>query len=66
VAAYATVAGQQLTVTALIALPDGSAHIRQSASGKASDAESIGRQLAAQLLQQGARDMLDQAEAMSG
>lgn len=66
VAAYATIAAQQLTVTALIALPDGSAHIRESASGKAGDAETLGRQLAAQLLQQGAREMLDEAEAMSG
>jgi hydroxymethylbilane synthase len=66
VAAYATVDGEELTVTALIAMPDGSEHIRQTMSGKASDAEGIGRQLAADLLQQGAREMLDKAEAMSG
>jgi hydroxymethylbilane synthase len=66
VAAYATVDKGELTVTALIALPDGSEHIRQSLSGKATDAERIGRKLAEQLLQQGARDMLDKAEAMSG
>ncbi len=66
VAAYATVAAEQLTVTALIALPDGSAHLLQSMSGKADDAELLGRQLAEQLLQQGAREMLDKAEAMSG
>jgi hydroxymethylbilane synthase len=66
VAAYATVDNEELTVTALIAMPDGSEHIRQSLSGKATDAEQIGRQLAEQLVQQGARDMLDKAEAMSG
>ena len=56
VATYATITANRLHVTALVALPDGSRSLRDSLEGPAGDAEQIGRQLAASLLQQGAGD----------
>jgi hydroxymethylbilane synthase len=61
VATYATVDGDTLTVTALVALPDGSESIRDSVSGHRQDAEQLGDTLAARLLQSGARELLDTA-----
>jgi hydroxymethylbilane synthase len=50
-------------VTALVALPDGSEYIRDSASGDSEEAEAVGVQLARQLLDKGARRLLDEASA---
>ena len=50
VATYAVIDEDLLTVTALVAMPDGSKSIRDSVSGKAADAEVLGEQLAARLL----------------
>jgi len=61
VATYAVVDGDTLTVTALVALPDGSESIRDSVSGLRQDAEQLGDTLAARLLQSGARQLLDAA-----
>ena len=61
VATYAIVDGDMLTVTALVALPDGSESIRDSVSGHRQDAEQLGDTLAARLLQSGARELLDAA-----
>lgn len=61
VASYAVVNGEQLSVTALVALPDGSDFIRDSLSGSAADAERLGEALADRLLASGARKMLDLA-----
>ncbi|MBT8087437.1 MAG: hydroxymethylbilane synthase [Gammaproteobacteria bacterium] len=66
VATHAVVSGDELTVTALVALPDGSEFIRDSVSGSASQAEALGVELAQRLLQSGARRMLDQASTMHG
>ena len=64
VAAYATVAAGELTVTALVAHPDGSTVIKDHLSGTANDAARIGADLAQKLLQQGARELLSSIEAM--
>ena len=66
VATYATIAGDRLQLTALVALPDGSRSLRDSLEGPASDAERIGRELAASLLEQGAGELLEQAAAADG
>ena len=54
-----------MTVTALVALPDGSEFIRDSVTGPAQDAEALGEQLAGRLLEQGAAAMLAATEASS-
>jgi hydroxymethylbilane synthase len=66
VATYATISADRLHLTALVALPDGSRSLRHSLEGPASDAEQIGRQLAASLLDQGAGELLEQAAAADG
>ena len=63
VATYATISGNTMTVTALVAMPDGSQSIRDSVSGPATRAEQLGEQLAQQLLEQGAAGMLAALEA---
>jgi len=66
VATYAVIDGDQLTVTGLVAMPDGSQSIRDSVSGAAKDAEQLGEQLAAKLLDQGAAELLEAAGATHG
>jgi hydroxymethylbilane synthase len=61
VATYARIADDVLTVTALVAMPDGSRCIKESLSGPASEAEKVGERLAARLLEQGAADLLEAA-----
>jgi hydroxymethylbilane synthase len=61
VATYAIVDGDTLTVTALVALPDGSESIRDSVSGHRQDAEQLGDTLAGRLLKSGARELLEAA-----
>lgn len=66
VAAYATIADdEQLSLTALVAHPDGKIVIKQSHSGHASLAEELGIVLAEQLLQLGARELLDEIESLN-
>ena len=66
VATYAVVDGATLTVTALVAMPDGTEAIRDSVSGAADDAEALGEQLANRLLERGAADLLEAAGATNG
>jgi hydroxymethylbilane synthase len=66
VATYAVVDGDALTVTALVAMPDGSESIRDSVNGDAVDAEALGEQLAARLLESGAAELLEAAGATHG
>ena len=66
VATYATIQGDRLHLTALVALPDGSESLRDSLDGPAGDAERIGRELAAALLAKGAGELLEQAAAADG
>ena len=63
VASYAVVKDDELQITALVALPDGSESIRDSINGLPQNAEQLGEDLAARLLQQGARELLDAAVA---
>ena len=65
VATYAVLDGEDITVTALIAMPDGSDSMRESITGKASNAPKLGVKLANRLLSNGAREMLERAEAMN-
>lgn len=65
VAAFATVNDGTLTLTALVAHPDGSESIKDSISGDAADAGKLGETLAARLLENGARELLDSIEALN-
>ncbi len=66
VAAFAESDGRRVSVTALVALPDGSRFIRKSAAGDAAAAEQVGERVAGILVEHGARELLAAAEAMSG
>ena len=66
VATFATIDGDALTVTALVAMPDGSEFIRDSINGSARNAEQLGEQLARRLLDSGAAEMLEAAGATNG
>lgn len=64
VAAFATLENGLITLTALVAHPDGSTSIKDTLTGDSGDAEGIGEELAARLLDQGARALLDSIEAL--
>jgi hydroxymethylbilane synthase len=66
VATFATIEGGTMTVTALVAMPDGSQCIRDSVTGPADNAVQLGEQLAAQLLESGAAELLAAAGATHG
>ena len=63
VATFASIDGDHLSVTALVAMPDGSRVIRNSVSGAPDDAEELGEALARRLLEQGAGELLQALEA---
>ena len=65
VATYATIEGDSLTATALVAMPDGSESLRETVSGDVADAETLGVTLAETMLANGAGDLLKRAEAMN-
>ena len=58
VATYAVIEGSLLTVTALVALPDGSESIRDLITGPVENAEQLGEELAKRLLASGAGELL--------
>lgn len=58
VATHAVIHDESLTITGLVALPDGSRSIRDSLSGPAAEAERLGHELANRLLEQGAGELL--------
>lgn len=58
IGAAAIVAGDQLTLRGAVLAPDGSRRIDATQTGAAIQADKIGRQLAAELLSRGARDLL--------
>ena len=66
VATYAVIDDAVMTVTALVALPDGSDSIRDSVQGPVADAEQLGIQLAENLLEKGAGELLAAVNAASG
>jgi hydroxymethylbilane synthase len=59
VAVHAVSVGSVLKITALVAMPDGSRSVRDSVGGQTDDAEKLATQLAQQLLEQGAQDILN-------
>ena len=58
-AGFATLTGNELTMTGLIASVDGSRIIRKVMTGKPEDAAAIGRTLAEELLAMGGREILE-------
>ena len=65
VAAFATHSDDVISVSALVALPDGSECLRDSLSGAATDPTLLGQELARRLLASGARELLLRCEAMN-
>ncbi len=63
IGAHATVEGGRVRVRAIVASPDGSELIRGVAEGAIAEAEATGRGLGAELLDRGARRILDQVYA---
>jgi hydroxymethylbilane synthase len=59
IGAYATVSEGRVRVLAIVAAPDGSQVIRAEAEGEAAEAAGIGARLAADLLERGAREILE-------
>ena len=57
-AAYATVADDRVALRAMVCDVDGKQRLEESGSAQATDAESLGRQVAERLLARGARDIL--------
>jgi hydroxymethylbilane synthase len=56
--ALATVAGAQLAIEGFIGLPDGTRLVRSSVSGRAAEAQALGRALGEKLLAAGGREIL--------
>ena len=65
VAAFASIDGNELALTALVAHPDGSPSIRETITGDPADAEQLGEKLAARLLESGARELLNSIESLN-
>ena len=65
VATFASIADAKITVTALVALPDGSEYLRDQIAGRAKDAKKLGHELGQNLLSQGAVELLERAEMMN-
>jgi len=59
IGAHATVEGGRVKLLGLVAAPDGSEVVRAEAEGPVSEAAAIGRRLGAELLDRGARKILD-------
>ena len=66
VATYAVIDGASMTVTALVAMPDGSESIKDSVDGPADSAEQLGIELANRLLAKGAGELLAAVSAGNG
>ena len=66
VATHAVIAGPTMTVTALVAMPDGSDSIRDIVEGPVDAAEQLGVELANRLLASGAGELLAAVSAASG
>jgi len=58
IAAHAVIDGEQLKIDGLVARPDGSEILRDSLSGSINQAEDIGSELAARLIERGALGLL--------
>jgi hydroxymethylbilane synthase len=62
IGAHARVEGEQLRLMAIVLSADGARSVRDEAHGPAQDAQRIGRELGAKLLEQGAAQLLDRSE----
>jgi hydroxymethylbilane synthase len=60
VAGYSTITGGRIELRGLVGWPDGSAIVRGEISGPAGDAAQLGERLALELLERGARPILDE------
>jgi len=60
IAAYGLMEGERLTLEGLVAAPDGSSVIRDKVWGAPSEAEEMGRKLAAMIMERGGKKFLDQ------
>jgi hydroxymethylbilane synthase len=58
VAVHAVTVGSMLTITALVTTPDGSQSIRDKLGGPSDDAEKLATQLAHQMIESGAKEIL--------
>lgn len=63
VASFAEVSGERLTIQALVASEDGSTVLRETESGSARDAASLGVSVATRLLDSGAAELLEESLA---
>jgi hydroxymethylbilane synthase len=63
IAAHATVEGGRLKIDGLVAALDGSQVMRESLEGDAGEAQRVGEQLAARLLERGAGELLGESNA---
>ncbi len=63
VASFAAIAEGILTIDALVASTDGRRILRERSTGPSSEAESIGTQVARRLLEQGAAELLGEAQS---
>jgi hydroxymethylbilane synthase len=61
IGAHARVEGEQLRLMAIVLSADGAQSVRDRAEGPALDAQRIGQELGAKLLEQGAARILDRA-----
>jgi hydroxymethylbilane synthase len=59
IGAHATMSGDTVKITAVVASPDGTELVRAESEGPATDAEAIGQRLGAELLQRGADRILE-------
>ncbi|HXJ79441.1 MAG TPA: hydroxymethylbilane synthase [Candidatus Methylomirabilis sp.] len=62
VAGHARLAGDEMTLTGVVASPDGATVLRSSVGGLAASSEALGQKLADELLERGARRLLESAE----
>jgi len=60
VAGYSTITGDRIELRGLVGWPNGSAIVRGEISGPAGEAAALGEQLARELLERGARPILDE------
>jgi hydroxymethylbilane synthase len=63
IAAFAELDADRITLRGLVAEPDGSRLLRDTASGNAADAAALGRQLAERILAAGAGPLLERLRA---
>jgi hydroxymethylbilane synthase len=60
IGAYGRISGERLDLVAIVASPDGARLIRKNAAGPAAECVRIGEELGRQLLEAGAREILDE------